>query len=169
MSDERNTPIPKRKKKGTHRKENLEESRPRRDDAGLNGDKNWNMAEELITSAYLVALGNNRNNGRSLGLFTINANNALNNANANNWRPRLSSRTREAFTCRKALHLNRSCLKGSIPRRGDTTQGIQEPGAGVYVRLAVKDLHTTCVSRSGRNIHPFSGTHSRKGEWLDAA
>ena len=123
------------------------------------------MAEELITSAYLVAIGNNRNNGRSLGLFTINANNALNNANANNWRPRLSSRTREGITCRKALHLNRSCRLGSILGGGDTTQSIHTPDGGTRVRTAVKDLHTTYVSRSARRQrHAFSGTYSGKGD-----
>lgn len=128
------------------------------------------MAEELTSSAYLVALGNNRNNGRSLGLFTINANNALNNANANNWRPRLSFRTREALTCRKALHLNRSCSDGSNHRSGDTTQSIQAPDGGTCVRTAVKDLHTTCVSRSARRLRlAFSGTHSGKGDVRHAA
>jgi len=136
----------------------------------LNGDKNWNMAEELITSAYLVALGNNRSNGRSLGLFTINANNGLSNANANNWRPRLSFRTCEALTCRKVLHLNRSCLRGILPCRGDTTQSIQDPDGGACARIAVKDLHTTCVSRSARHFRrALSGTHSGKGDLKDAA
>ena len=41
-------------------------------------------------SAYLVALGNYRIVGRSLGLFTVGANSALSNASANAWRPRLS-------------------------------------------------------------------------------
>ena len=117
-------------------------------------------------SAYLVALGNNRNNGSNLGLFTINANNSLGNANANNWRPRLSFRTREAITCRKALHLNRSCGKGSNPCCGDTTQSIHTPDGGACVRTAVKDLHTTCVSRAERFV---SGTHSGKGDVRRAA
>ncbi len=118
------------------------------------------MAEEPTSSAYLVALGNNRNNARSLGLFAVNANNGLGNANANNWRPRLSFRNREALTCRKALHLNRS----------HTTQGIQTPDGGMRVRTAVKDLHTTCVSRSSRRLRRgLSGTHSGKGDLLRAA
>lgn len=36
-----------------------------------------------------VALGNNRNNGSNLGLWTLNANNNLVNSNGNNWRLRL--------------------------------------------------------------------------------
>lgn len=40
-------------------------------------------------SYYLVARGNNRNNGTSLGAVTLNANNALGNSNGNNWRSRL--------------------------------------------------------------------------------
>ena len=62
------------------------------------------MVGGSISSAYLVALGNNRNNGRSLGLFTVNANNALNNANANNWRPRLSTRTRENISVKASKY-----------------------------------------------------------------
>ena len=42
------------------------------------------------TSAYLVAFGGGRRNGRSLGLFTINADAALSVASAGGWRPRLS-------------------------------------------------------------------------------
>ena len=37
---------------------------------------------------WRVSLGNNRNNGRNLGAFTVNANNGLTNANGNNWRTR---------------------------------------------------------------------------------
>ena len=42
----------------------------------------------------MVALGNNRNNGSSLGSFNLNANNALSNSNGNNWRSRLHLKTR---------------------------------------------------------------------------
>lgn len=120
------------------------------------------MVGGSISSAYLVALGNNRNNGRSLGLFTVNANNALNNANANNWRPRLSTRTRTT-KCRN-LRLNRSRRVSSRLRASHTTQSVLADG-GVYVRIAVKDLHTTCVSRAEQSA---SGTHSGKGD-RDAA
>ena len=41
-------------------------------------------------SYYLVARGNNRNNGASLGPLYLNANNGLSNSNGNNWRSRLS-------------------------------------------------------------------------------
>ena len=37
----------------------------------------------------MVALGNNRSNGSSLGSFYLNANNNLANSNGNNWRLRL--------------------------------------------------------------------------------
>ena len=42
----------------------------------------------MIPRIIVVALGNNRNNGHSLGAFYLNANNALSNANGNNWRSR---------------------------------------------------------------------------------
>ena len=116
------------------------------------------MVGGSISSAYLVALGNNRNNGRSLGLFTVNANNALNNANANNWRPRLSTRTREN-KCRN-LRLNRRRRNERYRRAFNTTQSILADG-DVYIRTAVKNLHTTCVSRTAKAV---SGTHSGKGD-----
>ena len=45
-----------------------------------------------MISCRAVALGNNRNNGSSLGLWTLNANNYLANSNGNNWRLRLELR-----------------------------------------------------------------------------
>ena len=38
---------------------------------------------------FMVARGNNRNNGASLGAVYLNANNGLPNSNGNNWRSRL--------------------------------------------------------------------------------
>lgn len=43
----------------------------------------------------VTAFGNNRSNGRSLGLWARNASNVLSNANGNNWRSRASMRESE--------------------------------------------------------------------------
>lgn len=48
----------------------------------------WSLSG--VRLGFLVARGNNRNNGASLGAACLNANNGLANSNGNNWRSRLS-------------------------------------------------------------------------------
>lgn len=61
--------------------------------AGTWNVENWDLQdsrEVVARSWFMVARGNNRNNGSNLGLGCVNANNALSNSNGNNWRARLS-------------------------------------------------------------------------------
>ena len=104
---------------------------------GMKPDKT--AAQAFRRSYYLVARGNNRNNGGSLGAVTLNANNALGNSNGNNWRSR--------STYSQKQEINYTVLSNSI-RRGSsalTTQGAVADGA-------VKALHTSAVSRSRKRL-----------------
>ena len=81
----------------------------------------------------MVALGNNRNNGGSLGAFNLNANNGLGNSNGNNWRSRSTTPKagkQTSFSPSELIH----------GKTWFTTQGA--------VGCAVKDLHTSAVSRT---------------------
>lgn len=82
----------------------------------------------------MVALGNNRNNGGSLGAFNLNANNGLGNSNGNNWRSR-------STTPKAGKHTSFSPSK----LRRDNSRPTTQSAAG----CAVKDLHTSAVSRTG--------------------
>ena len=90
----------------------------------------------------MVALGNNRNIGSSLGAFYLNANYALGNSSGNNWRSRASSAMKqELFNFPSPSQL---C---------DTTQGART-AASTGRRFAigegaVKHLHNSAVSRAG--------------------
>ena len=99
----------------------------------------------------MVALGNNRNNGSSLGAFNLNANNGLGNSNGNNWRSR--------STYSQKQEINYTVLSNSI-RRGEsalTTQSAVADGA-------VKALHTSAVSRSRKRLGDCG-----QERWSDAA
>lgn len=85
----------------------------------------------------MVALGNNRNNGSDLGAFYLNANNDLGNSNGNNWRSRYTIGRKQD---RKEFDLI-SPTESSAEESVRTTQG-------VVARDAVKDLHTSAVSRA---------------------
>ena len=90
----------------------------------------------------MVALGNNRNNGSSLGAFSLDAYYALGNSNGNNWWSRASSALKqELFNFPSPSQL---C---------DTTQGART-AASTGRRFAigegaVKHLHNSAVSRAG--------------------
>ena len=85
----------------------------------------------------MVALGNNRNNGWSLGAFNLNANNGLGNSNGNNWRSR--STTPKAG--------NKSIFSPSELSRSHARYTTQSAAGS-----AVKDLHTSAVSRTVRRF-----------------
>ena len=86
----------------------------------------------------MVALGNNRNNGANLGAFYLNSNNALGNSNGNNWRSRYTIVSHKQDDSKFDLF---SPTQSSGALASPTTQG-------VVARDAVKDLHTSAVSRA---------------------
>lgn len=93
----------------------------------------------------MVALGNNRSNGASLGAFYLNANNSLGNSNGNNWR----SRTSPAHEQETLNFLSPSELC-------NTTQGART-AASTGRRFAngegaVLHLHDSAVSRVGHDL-----------------
>lgn len=92
----------------------------------------------------MVALGNNRNNGSNLGAFYLNANNALDNSNGNNWRSRYS------FRLKQELFKN---LLPSPSKLCDTTQSVRMLSSLARVAAkavdAVEHLLTSAVSSFG--------------------
>lgn len=81
----------------------------------------------------VVPLGNNRNNGASLGLFCYNADNDLLSAVGSYWRARPNLATGEKHLT--APGLNRTPLRAADRRMGSPA------------RLAVKEAHETPASR----------------------
>lgn len=102
------------------------------------------MNDRITTTSIKVALGNNRNDGLSLGSFYVNANNALANVNGNNWRGRASLRTASIATLGRVIA--RKAIRCLCLNRNHTTQ---KPLS--YTALTrgwlVKYPHTSAVSR----------------------
>ena len=101
---------------------------------------------EIARSYFLVARGNNRNNGANLGAVALNANNGLSNSNGNNWRSRLSNqRGNEKIKtyCRKTGGKTR-------PTKPETPHKANGNKIAEAILCAVKDAHKHTASRTER-------------------
>ena len=106
--------------------------------------------KEIARSYYMVARGNNRNNGSNLGAVYLNANNGLSNSNGNNWRSRLSNPTGQ-FEETHHRRKTGGTIRPAEPETPLIADGARESAT------AVKDAHKHAVSRA------IIGFEGRKG------
>lgn len=88
----------------------------------------------------MVARGNNRNNGSSLGAAYLNANNALGNSNGSNWRSRLPL-ILPSVVRRRAV----PGAEPATPLKAADSRHAKHAG-----RDAVKNVHERPVSRTAQ-------------------
>lgn len=101
------------------------------------------MNDRITTTCIKVALGNNRNNGGSLGAFCVYADNALAGVTGSGWRGRASYRT--AFMLPGRV-IARKAIRCLCLNRNHTTQKPLSYAAPTRSGL-VNYPHTSAVSR----------------------